>query len=234
MTLEEDFSDLFNNRDLNGNEPDEPDTSDSDSDLESNDAGTDFSEDEAVEEDREQPDPVPLSFSAQKVKHILEEMDRINLKLADFLDALSWGDAANTQDPKIHTERTMLLRNPKLESILNRWAHPPRSPGSKKRRPEGATTVMRGFTLKFMTEEISRGLEKLAPNLVSPVSDDVRTATLISTGFDELSEKMRSETPLLWSLLKALTQHPKPHKPRKKNPKKVRCKIIMIQPATKE
>jgi hypothetical protein len=96
MLLEEDFGDLFNNRDLNGNEPDELDTSDSDSDLESNlDTETDFGEDEleeAVEEDQEQLDQVPLSFSAQKVKHILEEMDRINLKLADFLDALSWGD----------------------------------------------------------------------------------------------------------------------------------------------
>ena len=26
MTIEEDFGDLFDNRDLNGNEPDEPDT----------------------------------------------------------------------------------------------------------------------------------------------------------------------------------------------------------------
>ena len=57
MTLKEDFGGLFDNRDLNGNEPDEPDTSDSDSDLESNDARTDFSKDEeAVEEDKEQLD----------------------------------------------------------------------------------------------------------------------------------------------------------------------------------
>jgi len=235
MPLEEEFGDLFNNRDLNGNEPDEPDTSDSDSDLESNDAETDFGEDEeTVEEDKEQLDEVPLSFLAQKVKHILEEMDRIYLNLADFLDVLSWGDVANTQDPKIRVKRTILLGNPKLHSILNRWAHPPRLPRSKKKRPEGATTVMRGFTLQFMKEEISRGLEKLAPYLVSPVSDDVRTATLISTGFDELSEKMKSETPLLWSLLKALTQHPKPRKPRRKDPKKVCSKFIMIQPARKE
>jgi hypothetical protein len=121
----EDFRDLFDNRDLNGNEPDEPETSDSDSDLESSDAGTDFDNDEeAVEEDKEQLDQVPLSFRAQQVKHILQEMDRINLKLSDFLDALSWGDVANAQDPKIRVERTILLRNPKLHSILNRWAHP--------------------------------------------------------------------------------------------------------------
>jgi len=79
MPLEEEFGDLFNNRDFNGNEPDEPDPSDSDSDLESNDAETDFGKDkEAVEEDKEQLDQVPLSFLAQKVKHILEEMDRIS------------------------------------------------------------------------------------------------------------------------------------------------------------
>jgi len=39
MTLTEDFGDLFDNRDINGNEPDEPDT-DSDSDLETNDSVT--------------------------------------------------------------------------------------------------------------------------------------------------------------------------------------------------
>ena len=157
MTIEEDFGDLFDNRDLNGNEPDELNTSDSDSDLESNDTATEiFSEDEeAVEEDQEKLDQVPLSLSAQKVKHILGEMDHINFKLANFLNALSWGDVANTQDPKICTERTILLCDPKLHSILNRWAHPPRLPGSKKKRPEGATTIMRTFTLKFMQEEIS-------------------------------------------------------------------------------
>jgi hypothetical protein len=236
MTLEEDFGDIFDTRDVNGNESDEPDTSDSDSDLESIDLGIEiFGEDEeVVEEDQESLDQVPLSTSAQKVKHILDEMDRINLKLADFLDALSWGDIANTQDPKIRTERTILLRDPKLEGILNRWAHPPRVPGSKKKRPQGATAVMKGFTLKFMKEEISRGLEKLAPFLVSPVSEDVQTATLIRTGFDELSEKMKSETPLLWSLLEALTQHPKPRKTRKKDPKKVRRKNIKIQPIIKD
>ena len=67
MMLEEDFYNIFDNRDLNGNEPDEPDPSDSDSDLESSDAGTDLGEDEeTVKEDQEQLDQVPLSFSAQK------------------------------------------------------------------------------------------------------------------------------------------------------------------------
>ena len=43
MTLEI-FGDLFDN--LNGNEPDESDAPDSDSDLESNDTGTDFGDEQ--------------------------------------------------------------------------------------------------------------------------------------------------------------------------------------------
>jgi hypothetical protein len=38
------------------------------------------------------------------VKHIFNEMDLINFKLANFLDALSWGDVGNTQDPKIRAK----------------------------------------------------------------------------------------------------------------------------------
>jgi len=205
MTLDEEIRNLFDNRDVNGNEPDdEPDT-DSDSDLELNDPETEtFRDDvEVVEEDKEQLEEVPMSAGAQKTKHILEEMDKIGLKASEFINVLSWGDISSTQDPKIRSERTRLLHDPMLEDILHRWAHPPRLPGSKKKRPQGATVIMRKFSLEFMKKEISQGLEKLAPFLVSPVSDDVRTETLIGTGFDELSEKMKAGTLLLWSLLEA-------------------------------
>jgi len=38
-------------------------------------------------------------------------------------------------------------------------------PGSKKKRPQGATVIMRSFSLECMKKEISQGLEKLAPFL---------------------------------------------------------------------
>jgi hypothetical protein len=76
------------------------------SDFESNDMGTEIlgENEEAVEEKKEKLDKVPLSLSSQMVKHIFNEMDRINFKLANFLDALSWGDVGSTQDPKIRAK----------------------------------------------------------------------------------------------------------------------------------
>jgi hypothetical protein len=88
MPFTEDFFNLFDNRDIHGNESDEPDT-DSDSDLESNDPETEtFCDDvEVVEEDLEELDEVPLSPGARKAKDILEKMDDANIKVCDLLCA---------------------------------------------------------------------------------------------------------------------------------------------------
>jgi hypothetical protein len=55
----------------------------------------DFDNDEeAVEEDKEQLDQVPLSFRAQQVKHILQEMDHMDFLLPFSsldLDGVEWG-----------------------------------------------------------------------------------------------------------------------------------------------
>ena len=46
-------------------------------------------------------------------------MDHINPKLVNFIDALSWGDVANIQDPKIHVERTRHEKGLKVELELS-------------------------------------------------------------------------------------------------------------------
>ncbi|KAF8876507.1 hypothetical protein CPB84DRAFT_1637610, partial [Gymnopilus junonius] len=102
-----------------------------------------------------------------KVKCILDEFDHQNLKIIDFLDALSWGDTVCTQDPKIRRERTVLLGDKKLEKVLHHWALPPRQRGSKKKRPKGAYPLMKNFATSFLKDQASDELERLGKYLHS-------------------------------------------------------------------
>ncbi|KAF9536358.1 hypothetical protein CPC08DRAFT_616862, partial [Agrocybe pediades] len=94
-----------------------------------------------------------------QVRDVLEYLDSKHLKVIDFLDGLSWGDTACTQDAKIRSERSILLHSDRLRTILNRWAVPPRTQGSRKARPQGASAVMRSFCLDYVQKETSRELE---------------------------------------------------------------------------
>ena len=99
---------------------------------------------------------------------MLQYFDHENIKLCDFLDAISWGDPLCTNDPKVRAERTGLLQDQRLGDILQRWAQPPRQPGSKKRRPQGAAASMTKFAITWTRKSISDELEYLAPTLLSP------------------------------------------------------------------
>ena len=100
---------IFDSRDVDGNESPPPSDSDSDgSDFadETNDSpdldigvATDGSESEP--ESTQPTFTQPTSTRQQQVRRVLEHLDQQNLKLIDFLDGLSWGDDACIQDPKI-------------------------------------------------------------------------------------------------------------------------------------
>ncbi|KAF8812627.1 hypothetical protein BYT27DRAFT_7220796 [Phlegmacium glaucopus] len=152
-------------------------------------------------------------------------LDSINFKTADFLDGLSWGDQRCTHDAKVHIERTLFLRSPALPAILERWAKPSRPPGSKKKRPKGAQTVMDDFASNHLEERLSKELKNIKPNMSSPPSEDVTKKTLIETSFERLSAVMKTKAPLLWRLLNILGKKPRQEKNTHKNSEKI---LILI------
>ncbi|KAJ3494146.1 hypothetical protein NLJ89_g10870 [Agrocybe chaxingu] len=203
------LEDLFDTRDVDGNEPEEPELSDTslyedfpiqtDTDIDMTDPGLEDSEDEITVL------AVQKSPLAAKVRHILEEMDRTNLKFVDFLDGVSWGDQDCTQDAKIRSERTILLHNPKLQSVLHKWAVPPRMTGSKKKRAEGASPVIKAFSVDYICDKVRVEFAEAAAHLSSPASVDVQVETLTETSFSTMSSLLQTKTPLLWRLLHSLT-----------------------------
>lgn len=188
-----------------------PDFNEIDSDM------TDEELDNATspEEERDQ-------FIYQKTFTTLSFLDQINFKIVDFLDALSWGSEKCTQDPKIRSERRVLLENPKLTTILNRWAKPPRPLGSKRKRPEGAQSVMKEFAINQVEKVTNVELEELAEDLLSPTSEDTLKETLTSTSFADLEDRITEKAPVLWKVLKALGTKPSQTKNTHKDPTKVR------------
>lgn len=162
--------DIFYTRDIEGNESEEPSLPSDYSDFEDDNSKADEEPTSGANLDEtEQPtsEDSPLEI---KVDQALKYFDSINLKVADFLDGLSWGDAACTRNAKIKMERNILFQSPKLLAILKRWATPPRPKSSSKARPKGASAIMNQFTIehsnKSIENELGRSLPRLRKKLV--------------------------------------------------------------------
>ncbi|KAH9474970.1 hypothetical protein JR316_0012069 [Psilocybe cubensis] len=211
--------DIFNTQDYNRNEPNDSDSeseapfetsSDSSTDTNSNSPSgvmpqTPFSissESTLYEIEEEHLLEHPSASSIQpKVREVLKYLDSKNFKIIDFLDGLSWGDMACTQDPKIRTERSLLLNSPKLGDILHRWCCPPRPAGSSKARPKGAFPTMHEFAVGHIGKEVDQELEQISALLKSPTAIDVEENTLTNTSFEKIAAEMEKSMPTLWKLL---------------------------------
>jgi hypothetical protein len=110
--------DIFYTRNIKGNKSKEPSLHSDYSDLEDDNSKTDEEPTSGANlEEKEQPtsEDSPLE---NKVDQALKYFDSINLKVADFLDGLSWDDAACTRNAKIKMECSILFQSPKLLAIL--------------------------------------------------------------------------------------------------------------------
>lgn len=208
MSTENYLQNIFNSRELDDEEftSDESEMSDSDSSPDEPTATVPFGTDTPSEDESENfpfQSP-PSSETATIVKQILIEIDKRGFSVAKFLNGLSWGDTACTQDPKICYERTSLLHDPQLVNILHRWISPPRPPKSKKKQPEGASPGMKQFVIEYTKKTLSDELENLAPYLVSTTKDDIKIERLISTTFEQFEIDMQEAAPFLWGVLKCL------------------------------
>lgn len=169
------------------------------------------------------------SVLQQKVRDVLEFLDSKHLKVIDFLDGLSWGDRACTQDPKIRTERTHLLHSQRLGEVLQRWTVAPRVKGSSKARSEGASSTMHTLATMHIGRVLDRELEDIGETLESPASADIEEETLTNTSFDTISSEMRSRMPTFWELLELCVCRSSQRKRNtSKNSEKV-CRISILR-----
>ncbi|KAF8128059.1 hypothetical protein K438DRAFT_1645788 [Mycena galopus ATCC 62051] len=128
-------------------------------------------------------------------------MNGSGLSVAQFLDALSWGDGDCTVDATVRAARTALWKSPLLPGILRRWHKPPRPPKSKKGRAEGGQAVMEGFALGCAQEIFEKELEGIAGIFESPAGDDIKEEELTSISFPKTAKLVQDKAPNIWALL---------------------------------
>lgn len=190
---------IFNTRDIEGNE----DTEGYSSAVSSESDDIYMPEEPVLVGSAPQPEPENLSTShlQSKIVKALEYFDSINLKVDEFLDGFLWGDYACTRNSKIRIERKVFFASPKLLSIIQCWAIPPRQKDSSHARATGGSVTMNKFALQHVCHLVNRELEDLKPYLESPTSVDIDKKTLTETSFENLSSKMQSVIPTLWQIL---------------------------------
>ncbi|KAJ7165180.1 hypothetical protein C8R46DRAFT_1035784 [Mycena filopes] len=153
-------------------------------------------------------------------------MASVGMTVAGFMDALSWGNPACTQDTSIRNARTRFLGSPELPSLLRRWHKPPRPPQSKDARPKGATSVMEQFAHECLLEDQPRHTAprfNLSPipgparasqcrmtifrNIFeSPAGEDIKEEHLTGFSFSKTVKRVRETAPHLWHTLFCLAR----------------------------
>jgi hypothetical protein len=236
----EDWNDIFLTRDLDGNE-DEASEDESDPDYDEVMVRMTPQSDSEDEDEAEVGPAIELHNTqilrdhlqgkslVGPIKHLLVVMDGMGINLPIFLDALSWGDPECIQDAKIWYARSALMNSKELPGILQRWWKPPRSSGSKKKRPRGAGPVMENFAAECTQSILNRELEAIATQLVSPAGEDIKEETLTSLIFEEMIIDMMAKAPTLWKLLRSMAYTSEQQKRNtEKNPDKVSCPVYQV------
>jgi hypothetical protein len=225
------LANLFQTRDVEGNESDVSESS-SEEDFEPESEPQSESENGPEDEDTEINEPgdgdIELDQPGDgdtelwtKTRQALEFLDDIGFSTIGLLNGLNWGNKRCIQDARIRNARTSLLRDSQLPIILQRWHTPPRSSTSKKARPQGARDVMNKFAAQSIQNTILRELKSLSPKMKLPPPHDVEHKNLVKTGFENLQSDMKKHAPTLWQLLVDVVSYRK-RKKASKDFKKVR------------
>lgn len=212
----DDWGNLFLCRDVDGNE--DANSEASDTDYEDEPFGITYLPD-SEDEDTSGPaiqlhntDALRANLQGKNlvdlIRSVLIFMDGLGINLPIFLDGLSWGDADCIQDAKIRYERSALMNSSELPGILRRWWKPPRSTGSKKKRPRGAAQVMEKFSAECTEAVLEQEMEAIALSLSSPAGEDIKEDNLTSLVFDKMINDMEMQAPVLWKMLQNMAYTP--------------------------
>ncbi|KAH7917913.1 hypothetical protein BV22DRAFT_1076546 [Leucogyrophana mollusca] len=137
---------------------------------------------------------------ASKVLSVLDTMHAEGMNVPIFMEALCYGgDAACRSNDRIRYARTCFLMSEQLPCMLPDWHKPPRN-HNKGRRPAGARRALEEFAVNCTTSMIDREMEHLAPHFLSS-PDELSQEHLTCFDFNDFTDLLKREAPVLWSLL---------------------------------
>lgn len=157
-----------------------------------------------------------------KVHQVLNSMAAVGITLPEFLDAVSWGNAACIQDGLVRGARTNLMTSPELPRILRHWWNPPASQISRKQRSKGAKDIMEAFAQECLKHVLDTEMDSLSRLFRSPAGTDVTAKHLTSLTFTSMIETVQELAPTVWDVLFSVAvTSSQSRRNRRKNPIKV-------------
>ncbi|GLB41759.1 hypothetical protein LshimejAT787_1003590 [Lyophyllum shimeji] len=130
----------------------------------------------------------------EKVRHVLDAMDQAGITLPAFLDAISWGDPACTQDHRVRAARSSLMKSEELPRIVRHWWQPPTSHG---KQATSAKEAMVDFSQQCLGTIISKEMRAAASLFASKAGEDVTRDHLTSFEFNTMIQALPRNIPAI-------------------------------------
>lgn len=137
------------------------------------------------------------------VQKILQTIEDEGLTIPQFLSAFSWGDFYCAKDPSMSAKRRAFLQSDTFRTLLFRWWKPPRSPVSRKPRPQGGSKHLTAFAKACVYETANEELKKLDP-VTRTTSEKLSEKELTSFDLGKFAKVTQECAPVLSQLLASL------------------------------
>ena len=144
-----------------------------------------------------------------RVLAVLKCIDEVGLDLPIFLDALSWGCDAVTEDSVAKYQRGLLMNSVELPQILDQWE-----------RSRSAHPVLVAHSLNLVNRLVEKEMSAVVDHLRC-ASKDLTEENLVSITEGEMVSRLKPAAPTLWKLLKSASQTSQQERRNKSDRRKV-------------
>jgi hypothetical protein len=144
-----------------------------------------------------------------RVSAVLKCIDEVGLDLPIFLDALSWGCSAVTEDSVAKYQRSLLMNSVELPQILDRW-----------KKSKSARTRLETHALNSVSGLIKKEMDTVVDHLRC-AGEDLTEDNLALVTEEEMVLKLKPAAPTLWKILKTASQTGQQEKRNKSDRRKV-------------
>ncbi|GJE94089.1 hypothetical protein PsYK624_102570 [Phanerochaete sordida] len=143
----------------------------------------------------------------EKVRDIIEYMEKQQMNTALFLHHLLWNTAEVISDTKCQYERTSLTHSAELPGVLRNLYRPPRKHG-RGYRAKGAAHAMTEVAKEIIAREVNNEMRALRP-IMEAQPEDFNEESLLKITLDEMIPQVKAAAPTWWSICNTAAFTPK-------------------------
>jgi hypothetical protein len=139
---------------------------------------------------------------AAAVLQIIELMNKLDMNLALFLNAVLWGSTELTGNGQAQWQRTCLLTYHSLADLVQRMYRPPARHNQSGGCGEGGRRVLREWVEGVVIERMERELTASTRKFQQPkLIEFLELSSLLSIGYKSLIQYHQIHSPTTWKIL---------------------------------